>query len=113
MDTELNGMFSDPRFARFGRYCYHVEIDGRKIGVVLATMNQGYDSYALNKAEFDRLLAARRDGRLDGAFVVIAKTNGSTTPTYCGEIDAEELDSQLRGLTPRSGRFGEFYVLPD
>jgi hypothetical protein len=114
MKIELSGMFSDPRFRRHGLRQYSAEIDGRRIGVVLATKNPGYNGPALNKIEFfDRLLAAKRDGRIDVARVVFARTNGDATPTYWGEIDDEELEPQLRGITPRSGRFGEFYVLPD
>jgi hypothetical protein len=113
MSIELSGMFSDPRFTRHWPRKYSAEIDGTRIGIVLATINPSFNNPALNKIEFDRLLAAKRDGKIDEAVVVFARTNGNATPTYCGDMDAEDLEALLRGFTPRSGRFGEFYVLPD
>ena len=108
----LDQMFSDGRFTRYGLHRYFAETGGRKVGIVLATMNSGYDSYALNKSEFDRLVSAKRDGRLDDAFVVAAKTAGSKVPSFCDQIDAEELVGKLAGELPRSGRYGDFFILP-
>jgi hypothetical protein len=80
---------------------------------VLATFNASFHTFAPNKIEFDGLLAAKRDGRLDDAFVVAAKTNGGGLPTYCHEIDAAQMENLLQGYAPRSGRFGDFYTLSD
>ena len=67
----------DPRWHKIGRWRYLGEINGEKIGVVLATKNRGYDSYALNKDENDSLLKAKQDGRVDQAFIVAARKSGS------------------------------------
>jgi hypothetical protein len=89
-------------------------VDGQRIGVVLATFNSSFGNFALNKGEFDDLLAAKRDGRLDAAFVVATKNNGSSNPLiYCDEIDATELESRLKSISPREGAYGDFYALPD
>ncbi len=112
MRDALKDMFTDNRFQRIGRNRYWAEVDGRKIGVVLATKNARYDDHALNKADLDRVLAAKREGRLDDAFVVAAKTNGSGIPIFSDQIDAETLASKLAGELPMVGRFGEFFVIP-
>ena len=108
---DLSGMFADDRFTRHGRFRYSATIDGTKIGVVLATKNQGFDNFAINKADLDRLIAATGDGRLDAAFVVAAKVNGSSMD-FVDQIAAAVLADQLRSETPRVGRYGEFYLLP-
>jgi hypothetical protein len=110
---QLADIFADTSFTKYGPRKYLAEIDGRRIGVLLATKNSGFDTFALNKAEFDHLLAAKLAGRIDEAFVVAAKINGSTPPSYCGEIDAELLEGSLKRFTPRIGSLGDFYVLQD
>jgi hypothetical protein len=108
----LSGMFTDPRFRKFDKWCWYGEVEGKKVGVVLATINPGYDNFALNKNDTDRLLAAKRDGQLDEAFLVGASVDASNTPTYCDSKDAETFyEEELKKLRPRPGRYGEFWML--
>jgi hypothetical protein len=109
--TDLSRMFENGQFKRLGLRKYLGEVDGRKIGVVLATKNAGFDSPALNKMENDSLLRAKRDGRIDEADVVAAKVNGADVPRFLGQIDAEQLAAKLVNEVPRIGRYGEFFVL--
>jgi hypothetical protein len=101
-----------PRFRRVGRNRYFAEIDGRKIGVVLATQNPTYDDLALNKSDLDRVVAAKRDGKLDDALVVAARIDHRGAQTFFDQIDGELLQEKLASELPRDGKFGEFYVLP-
>jgi hypothetical protein len=90
-----------------------VTVDGHLCGIVLATKSYRYDTFALNKGEFDDLLGGKRDGRLAHVFVVGVTTHrgGKYDPQYVGEIDAEKLEKQLIGVEPRPGQFGPFYTL--
>jgi hypothetical protein len=106
-------MFADKRFACHDRYKYVGQIDGQKIGVVLATRSPSFPTHALNKGDLDRLRAAKANGKIAAAFVVAAKLNGSYgVPTFCCAHDAEEVAAALANQTPMVGRFGEFYVMP-
>jgi hypothetical protein len=110
----FNDIFTNPEKCRqIGFRKYTVIVNGQLYGIVLATKTPGYDSFALNKGEFDDLLKGKRDGKLAGAFVVGATTynGGKYDPVYVGEIDAEVLEKRLP--EPRYGRFGEFYALWD
>lgn len=107
----LRTMFKDRGWKMVGRYRYMGEIDGAKIGVVLATMSPSYDRFALNKKDNESLLQAKHDGKVDQAFVVAAKLNGSGPPEYCTAVDAEEFQAVLARQTPRPGRFGDFWTL--
>jgi hypothetical protein len=112
----FHDIFTNPaKYKQHGQRKYSTMVDDRLIGIVLATKNYSYDTFALNKNEYDDLLAAMRDGRIAGAVVVGAtiNANGNYDPTYVGEIDAEKLALQLTGIEPRHGRFGPFYVLDD
>ncbi|WP_377828840.1 hypothetical protein ACFKHW_38075 [Bradyrhizobium lupini] len=112
IQRDLSAMFSDNRFQRHGRYRYSATIDGEKIGVVLATKSQGYNNFALNKADLDRVVTATGDGRLDAGFVVAATVNGDSM-NFIDQISADVLADPLRGEQPRTGKFGEFYLIPE
>jgi hypothetical protein len=89
----------------------------RLIGIVEATNYGTYKDFALNQRELADLLAAKRAGRLAGAFVVATankKDNGDRWQhRYVGQIDAEKLEEMLTGIQPRSGQFGPFYTLEE
>jgi hypothetical protein len=106
-------MFLDSRFEQFGKNKFFRELDGHRIGVVLATRTNNFDGHALNKHDLDRLIAAKREGKIDAAIVVAAKINGGrTAPVYRGETDAEELAAKLTNDLLIPGKYGEFYALP-
>jgi hypothetical protein len=109
----LAGMFTDPRFRKFERWCWGAKIEGMSVGVVIATLNPGYDTFALNKPDTERLLAAKRDGQIDEAFVVAASIYALNNHIYCDFKYAEPFyEEVLKNLRPRLGQYGEFWTLP-
>ena len=113
MKNVLAGIFSDPRFTEFRRNCFRGEVNGQKIGVVLATQNPTYTNFALNDGDFTRLLEAGDAGRVDEPWVVFARVNGANR-TFRSATRARELREEIQryGLEARPGRFGPFIVLP-
>ena len=113
MKDVLAGIFSDPRFTEFRRNCFRGEVNGQKIGVVLATQNPTYTNFALNDGDFTRLLEAGDAGRVDEPWVVFARVNGANR-TVRSATRARELREEIQryGLEARPGRFGPFIVLP-
>jgi hypothetical protein len=111
--TDLANIFTDSRFREVRWNCWFGVADGVKVGAVIATRNPEYNNHALNRPEFENLLAAKRDGKVDEAHVVAAKVNG-TERTYCGSMPAEEAQQKIEALwvRPRPGRHGDFYALP-
>jgi hypothetical protein len=112
--NHLSKMFTDDRFKQFGRYRYFRDLHGHKIGVVVAPMNLGYDSYTLNVSDFHRLIHAKVNGDLDDALVVGAKVkaNGKKSRlSYRGEIDAVDLAHRLQYEETVPGKYGNFYVI--
>lgn len=103
----------DPRWRKIGSSrLLFAEFGGKKIGVVLATKNNsGFDTYALNCGELDRLKAGKKDGKIDEALIVAVEVDGGVR-TYRGEMPLDEAILKLNGISPRNGRFGEFYSLP-
>ena len=112
IQRDLSSVFSDDQFSQHGRYRYSATIDGVKIGVVLATKSQNYNNFALNKADLDRVIAGVSDGRLDAGYVVAATVNVTGSMEFVDQISADILADQLKGETPRTGKFGEFYLIP-
>jgi hypothetical protein len=105
----LSRMFGDARFRQFKKFRWYGEVDGMRIGIVVANKGASYNNFALNKADFDDLLAAKRSGKIDLAFVVASTASGG----YVAHHDAEEYAERLRDLTPRNGQFGEFWTLTE
>jgi len=103
----LAGMFTDPRFRQLKKFRRYGEVDGAKIGVVIANKSANYPGYALNVADVEALLAAKRGGKVDPAFIA-AFNNG----TLVAHHDAEKFhDDVLVHKQTRSGQFGEFWTL--
>lgn len=98
----LRNMFTDRRFKRLdNKWMFFAVIDGFKIGVVVATLNDGYFEHALNHGSEERVLAALANGKADEGYVVFA--NGSFQYEYTGHREARELHQQIvaMGLQPR------------
>jgi hypothetical protein len=109
----VRNIFTEPeRWKEVGPRLRHRELDGVKIGVVLATQTGTFRTPALNKSEFERLRNARRDGKIDHALVVWAKINGGRYE-YRGAMTPEEVLEKLDQfyVPTRNGPMGEFYVL--
>jgi hypothetical protein len=109
----LAGIFTDDRFQQYGPCRWYGEVDITRVGIVLATYNARYRNYGLNKGDYDRLLDAKRSGKLDEAFVVMAARDGNGARVYRDSADAEVLKAMvLADIQPRDGEFGPFYALP-
>jgi len=107
----LSAVFTDPRFRWVGTYRLAGEVDGVRVGVVLASMNSSFVTYALNKGDFDRLAEAKRRGKLDVGFVVGARVEKSGKQTYQGSLDVDEVGERLKYEPTREGRLGPFFPL--
>jgi hypothetical protein len=103
----LAGMQTDSRFRRFKKFRYYGEVDGAKIGAVIANKGSTYNNYALNCGDVEDLLAAKRDGKVDFAFIV-AVADGAYVTHRAAETYYTGL---LVNLQPRSGQFGNFWTL--
>jgi hypothetical protein len=93
-------------------------VNGTKAGFVVAWRPANYDNFALNKADFDRLLELRRNDSFDAAFVVIAAVTGSYDTgdfnrVYVGHRDAEQLAEILKSARLRKGPHGEYWLLQE
>ena len=62
-------IYTDRRFRRIASatWLYHATIDSIAIGLILATFNPEFNCFALNKGEFQQLLAALDAGKLGEA----------------------------------------------
>ena len=103
-DTILMNIFDDPRWRHIGRRLLHAEIDGKKRGAVLATWNQQFGNYALNRGEMERLVEAKRGGKLDEAHVVATIKNRTYRFEYRGAVDAETLNARQQAHPRRQVR---------
>jgi hypothetical protein len=92
------------------RHLYYREIDGKKYGVVFATIAPNRDRPALNKPELQRALAGKRKGTIDEGYVVFARINGIGYK-YLGASPAEIVAAKLEGRSAIAGRYGEFWTL--
>ena len=108
-DELLPNIFTDPRFrkSKKSRRRWHAEINGTRVGIVVALRPVDYDNHGLNKEDIEQLLKLRRDGTFDAAFVVLASVG-----MYIGHRDAEELFETLKGVPFRTGGHGDYWLLP-
>jgi hypothetical protein len=105
----LAGMKTDPRFCRFKKFRYYGKVDGARVGVAVAHRGEAYANYALNRGDVENLLAAKRGGKVDRAFVVAVNLG-----SFVAYHDAEELyPALLEKLPCRTGPFGEFWLLTE
>jgi hypothetical protein len=110
---DLSHIFDNgSNFDEFRRYRLLGQVDGKNVGVVLATKNKNYNSFALNCTDLERLTAAKRDGKIDEAYVVFAKVVDFNTRVFCGQWTLEETKQKMGLLQPKVGQFGEFLVIP-
>jgi hypothetical protein len=110
----LPNMFRDPRFKQLDRYRLKANIDGVRVGVVVASRSRKFLNHALGKEYLDRLREAKRAGTIDAAFVVTARVRKDYTYIYVGHRDAEELYEMSKDVPPRKSEFGEYWLLkPD
>jgi len=105
----LKSVFSDNQWRRIRERIYYAEIDGKKIGIVVATQSPGRD-FILNCNEYERVRKAKLTGKFDVAFVVAARLNGFDKPPeyVCGNfLEAVSLTTCRKVV----GRLGDFWPL--
>ncbi len=105
----INNMFNDPRWSQIAMRLWHNE--DLKKGSVLATWNPRFNNYALNQRELERLIAGKRDRKVDKVTVVAARRNDTGRYEVFGEVDAETLYEKLRDRPTIAGAFGPFWAL--
>ena len=102
----------DPRWHKIGSRLWFGEFDGKKVGVVMATMsNPSFDTFALNVGELNRLKAGKNDGKIDEGLIIAVEVSG-TARTHRGEMTLADATVKLNSIAPLNGRFGAFYSLP-
>jgi hypothetical protein len=107
--SELIKMFNDSRFQQFKKFRWVGRVHGESVGIVIANKSPQYTTFALNKGDVEDLIAAKRGGKVDRAFIVAAAL-GSFVACH----DAEEYHASLLANLPlRSGMFGEFWSLTE
>ena len=84
----------------------------QKNGAIEATVQAPFIEHTVNKRELERVVEAKRQGKIAAAHVAATKLNGTPVSEFCGSIDAEKLQEKLRGHPTRTGRLGEFYTVP-
>jgi hypothetical protein len=103
-------IFDDPRFLKTGRRRFQLQLDARWAGIVVAWKPPGYENYGLNREDIERLIEKRDDGSLDAGFVVLATIENSQGG-YVAHRDGEEVYESVKGIPPRSGQYGEYWLL--
>jgi hypothetical protein len=113
--ASVETMFTDPqpwKRLKSGMYLYYNNTT--QIGITLATKSPRYNSLALNKGDAERLIAAKRDGKIKEAYVVAAKLNPGEPPTYLGAELAEVVVARLERRPTIDGKIhGPFWVLEE
>jgi hypothetical protein len=90
---------------------FRANIDGKKVGVALATKSERFFEHVLNKADIDGVLNALGAGRLDHGFGVTVKFVDGTF-TFVDMMEASELSvTILAKKTPVPGKRGPFYQI--
>jgi hypothetical protein len=107
----LETIFTDPNWKRVNYYLYYNE--NEKIGAALATKTPNHDGFALNEGETHRVIAGKRDEKIEEAWVVAFKFNGSGPPTYVCAERAESVVARLEGRPTFNGKYGPFWVLQE
>jgi hypothetical protein len=108
----VQNVFTDPGWQRYGHNLYFKEVDGKKVGIVGATMSSRDAQYLLNKKEFDRPLNALAAGKIDAAWVVGAGSNGTGQYKYRGGVEIRQFwETVLKDRSTNHGRYGDFWIV--
>jgi hypothetical protein len=107
-------VYTDRRFKKIASasWLYHATIDAIVIGVILATYNPKFGSFALNKGEMRRILDALDAGKIGEAWAeTVALDIDSQTHVYEEIVEARWLWKRLENVPTRMGSLGEFWSL--
>jgi hypothetical protein len=108
----LPGMFNDPRFKQIDRFRYKALVENVRTGIVIASMNPRFFTYALNQGNTSDLQEAIRSGKLDVGFVVLTQVGNYGKFIFDDAFNVEDTDKKLAGLDLIPGRYGPFWALP-
>jgi hypothetical protein len=113
MREVLAGAFTSPNFQhlRGNPNLCKGNHNSTKIAFVIARKSRRFPNCPLNCSDYDRIRAAKRDGKADRFFIVLAKFNKGIF-TYLDHIDLEKADEWLRNRPPTRGPYGSFWPLP-
>jgi hypothetical protein len=106
-------IYTDRRFKKIAsaRWLY-ATIDAVTIGVILSTFNPDFNSFALDKGEFRRLLDALDAGKLVEAWAETVRFDlDSKTHVYDEIVEGRWLWERLKNVPTRMGSLGEFWSL--
>jgi hypothetical protein len=110
----LAAMFDDKRFKEIDSWLWFAEIDGKRVGVAVATRSSRFDTHALNQQSLDRLIEAKRSGKVDNTFIVAARIDALNNISFIAANDAEYLQTVLlQKMRTRTGRHGQFWTLTE
>jgi hypothetical protein len=107
-------IYTDRRFKKItnARWLYHATIESIVIGVVVATYSPNFGSFALNKGEFQRLLAGLDARNLGEAYAETVQFDEDSKVHVFEEIvEARWLWERLKDVPTRMGSLGEFWSL--
>jgi hypothetical protein len=107
-------IYTDRRFQKIASaiWLYHATIDMIVIGVILATYNPIFSTFALNKGELQRLLAALDAGTLGEAWVETVRFDEDYKTHVYPEIAEARLQwERLKDVPTKMGKLGEFWSL--
>jgi hypothetical protein len=113
----VKNIFTDPRFNRVKNaiYGFRGEVDGNRIGAVIATKSQRFadsNNHVLNKLDLEKLMTALVENRLDVGFVVTAATDANGNLVFIDMMESRKLVAEiLARREPMSGNLGEFYLI--
>jgi hypothetical protein len=82
--------------------------DNPKIGAVIAFQSQ--TDFALGKFGFDYIVAAKKTGQLDAAYVLLLR-NENGRPQFVNAATVEEMEIMLRDEVLHEGTYGQFWWL--
>jgi hypothetical protein len=103
------GIFDHSKRRAYLIRCTAYQNDGAQIGVIVAHRSGGTD-FALNRAGLDYLLKAKEEGRITGAFVVLARGPNGLSEFVAAE-QAEKVKDNLSDVPPKVGNWGEYWWL--
>jgi hypothetical protein len=106
-------MFDDRRFRMIASGLWQANIDGTKVGVVVARRPRHRDRHLLNCDTFERMMKSLAVNGIDFAFVVTAD-EVKVKLTYVGCREAGELQEMLKDVPPLKSKYkdlGPFWLL--
>jgi hypothetical protein len=89
-DAVVPHVFDNRCFRQTGRRLWQGAIEGNKVAIVVAFRPSDRTNFALNTADFDKLLDVKRKAKCEAAFVVLADVSANSEHRYVGDRDAEQ-----------------------